>query len=649
MFMDSNIRKNRSITCLYIFTVSIWFLRMVLPGIKYIFIPAVFLLLVFSVIYFKRTIFNKLLFIEYIKTFYPLIILGVFYIIGILFSRNLYNICLKDMTELLVALFFLYFLFISVHGVHSVQHLKQIFRKITSLIGVFSVLAAVLGLMNLALKLQGIEIVSNSIGSSLNMDVNFYALFSFLGIISFLPILIKPIKPLKRTYIQSVLFVLILNIFFSYSARSLFLLGVTILLLILLQLVNLKKGISDNIKSLSGNTRVLTYILLILICGLFVIFKHTTFIKENITPVYSDYQSVFSASEKDNYANFLHEAFKTEKLTYAYEIFRQQSFLQKLFGNGFLYLEKFGERFYNNPGKLDYPHNPILSSLLYSGMVGSLFVLSFLLISLYYGLIYIRKYPLFSLMLFISLVFIFFSGNSIFSVPIFLFLFSLSFLIRHQEITDLKIDYNLKKSGSKLLKEVFDYMVATVFIIILSPVLFIVFLVVLFSMGWPVIYNQTRIGQNGKTFRLHKFRTMKNTKSTVSVAASEKERITPIGIFLRKTKLDELPELWNIIRGDMSFVGPRPDVSGYADLLKGEDKIILQLKPGLTGPASLKYVDEDELLINQPDPQRYNDEVIFPDKVEINKAYMKYWTFWLDIKIIIFTLLRKRLNEEYFQ
>ncbi len=465
MFMDSNIRKNRSITCLYIFTVSIWFLRMVLPGIKYIFIPAVFLLLVFSVIYFKRTIFNKLLFIEYIKTFYPLIILGVFYIIGILFSRNLYNICLKDMTELLVALFFLYFLFISVHGVHSVQHLKQIFRKITSLIGVFSVLAAVLGLMNLALKLQGIEIVSNSIGSSLNMDVNFYALFSFLGIISFLPILIKPIKPLKRTYIQSVLFVLILNIFFSYSARSLFLLGVTILLLILLQLVNLKKGISDNIKSLSGNTRVLTYILLILICGLFVIFKHTTFIKENITPVYSDYQSVFSASEKDNYANFLHEAFKTEKLTYAYEIFRQQSFLQKLFGNGFLYLEKFGERFYNNPGKLDYPHNPILSSLLYSGMVGSLFVLSFLLISLYYGLIYIRKYPLFSLMLFISLVFIFFSGNSIFSVPIFLFLFSLSFLIRHQEITDLKIDYNLKKSGSKLLKEVFDYMVATVLII----------------------------------------------------------------------------------------------------------------------------------------------------------------------------------------
>jgi lipopolysaccharide/colanic/teichoic acid biosynthesis glycosyltransferase len=252
-------------------------------------------------------------------------------------------------------------------------------------------------------------------------------------------------------------------------------------------------------------------------------------------------------------------------------------------------------------------------------------------------------------MLFVSSVFIFFSGNSIFSVPIFLFFFSLSFIIRHIEITDLKIDINLNKPGSRLLKEVFDYTVATVFILIFSPIYLIVSLVILFSMGWPVIYNQSRVGQNGKVFMLHKFRTMKNVKTNTSVAASEKFRITKVGSFLRKTKIDELPELWNIMRSDMSFVGPRPDVPGYADKLKDSDRVILQLKPGLTGPASLKYIDEDEILSTKDNPKKYNDEVIFPDKVKINKAYMRYWTFILDIKIIIFTVLRKSLKEDYFK
>src|SRR5690606_700931 len=142
---------------------------------------------------------------------------------------------------------------------------------------------------------------------------------------------------------------------------------------------------------------------------------------------------------------------------------------------------------------------------------------------------------------------------------------------------------------------------------------------------------------------------MKKRKSATSVAAAELDRVTGLGAFMRKSKVDELPELWNIMRGDMSFVGPRPDVPGYADNLSFEDAVILKLKPGLTGPASLKYINVEAVLYVVDNPQNYNDEVIIPDKVKINKAYMNYWSFWLDIKIIIFTHLRKPLNEEYFQ
>ncbi|OFX44540.1 MAG: sugar transferase [Bacteroidetes bacterium GWC2_33_15] len=211
------------------------------------------------------------------------------------------------------------------------------------------------------------------------------------------------------------------------------------------------------------------------------------------------------------------------------------------------------------------------------------------------------------------------------------------------------MDFNLAKPGSKLFKEIFDYFSSTILLIVLFPILLLVSIIVIISMGWPVFYTQTRVGQNGKLFRLYKFRTMKKAKSETSIAAKEIERITQVGNFLRKSKIDELPELINIIRGDMSFVGPRPDVPGYADLLCDDDKIILQLKPGLTGPASLKYVDEEDILKKVTNPQEYNDRVIFPDKVRINKEYMKYWNFWIDIKIIIFTALRKKLKENYFQ
>ncbi|MCK4662703.1 MAG: sugar transferase [Bacteroidales bacterium] len=251
-------------------------------------------------------------------------------------------------------------------------------------------------------------------------------------------------------------------------------------------------------------------------------------------------------------------------------------------------------------------------------------------------------------MLYSSLFFVFFSGNSIFSIPIFLFFFSLSFLIHYEEITELKIP-NINKPGSRFIKESFDYILAVTLFIVLLPVLLLLAVIILINMGWPFLYTQQRIGKNGKIFRIYKFRTMNKIKPEVSVSASEFERISKLGHFLRKNKIDELPELMNIIRGDMSFVGTRPDVPGYADKLKGDDRIILCLKPGLTGAASLKYVNEEELLSKVEDPIKYNDEVIFPNKVKINKAYMKNWSFWLDIKIIIYTLLRKQFEEEFLK
>lgn len=619
---------------------------MVLPGMKYIFVPSfIILTLSFITLYYKM-LFNKSLFYEFLKTFYPLIILGIFYLIGILISSKTYNTCLNDITEFYINISLLYFLFITIHGNKSVDHLKQIFKRITKIIAVSSVFASLVGISNYVLQFYNLEFIEGSNGSSLNMDSNFFALYSFLGIISFLPIITKQLNLLKRIYIQILILLLIINIFFTFSARSLFILGILFFILILVQLLILKRRSFYKIKYLSINSRFLTFTLFGLLICMIVVVNQNNLISESLKSGYIKNQTI---GNEYNNAVLINDAFKIDKLKYATEIFKGYNTSQKIIGNGFSYLEEFGNKFKNNNNDFDYPHNPILSSLLYSGLLGSLFVLVFLIISIYYGLLYIKKYPLFSSMLFISSVFILFSGNSIFSVPIFLFLFSLSFLIRHQEISDLHIDFNLIKPGSKLLKELFDYLTSIILLIILFPLLIWVSIILLFSMGWPVFYSQNRIGQNGKLFRLYKFRTMKKAKSDTSIAAKEIARITKVGKFLRKTKIDELPELINIIRGDMSFVGPRPDVPGYADLLDESDKIILQLKPGLTGPASLKYVDEEEILKTVQNPQEYNDNVIFPDKVRINKAYMRYWNFWIDIKIIIFTALRKKLKEKYFQ
>lgn len=185
----------------------------------------------------------------------------------------------------------------------------------------------------------------------------------------------------------------------------------------------------------------------------------------------------------------------------------------------------------------------------------------------------------------------------------------------------------------------FDRVMALVGLVVLSPVLLVVALLIAIKMpGGPVLFKQRRVGQYGRLFTMVKFRSMTVAHGGSSISVAGESRITPLGAKLRKYKLDELPELWNVLIGDMSFVGPRPDVPGYADQLEGEDREILTLKPGITGPASLKYKNEEELLSKVEDPIRYNNEVIFPDKVRINREYLKEWTFWGDIQIILRTV-----------
>lgn len=193
-------------------------------------------------------------------------------------------------------------------------------------------------------------------------------------------------------------------------------------------------------------------------------------------------------------------------------------------------------------------------------------------------------------------------------------------------------------------KSLFDRGASLFGLILLSPILLVVSVLIYIKMpGGPAIFKQKRVGKHGRLFTMYKFRSMTVRHSGSSVSVKGESRITPLGAVLRKYKLDELPELWNVLIGDMSFVGPRPDVPGYADKLEGENRRVLLLKPGITGPASLKYRNEEELLAQQEDPQKYNDEVLFPDKVRINIEYLDHWSFWNDIKIIIYTILGKDL------
>ena len=196
-----------------------------------------------------------------------------------------------------------------------------------------------------------------------------------------------------------------------------------------------------------------------------------------------------------------------------------------------------------------------------------------------------------------------------------------------------------------ILKWIFDRLASMVGLLILWPILILVAIMIRVKMpGGPVIFKQKRVGQDGKLFTMYKFRSMTVSHSGSSVSVAGESRITPLGAKLRKYKLDELPELWNVLKGDMSFVGPRPDVPGYADKLEGHDRNILKLKPGITGPASLKYRNEEELLAKIENPQKYNDEVIYPDKIKINLYYLEHYSFLKDIQMIICTVLGKKMK-----
>lgn len=197
--------------------------------------------------------------------------------------------------------------------------------------------------------------------------------------------------------------------------------------------------------------------------------------------------------------------------------------------------------------------------------------------------------------------------------------------------------------NSILIKHLFDKIAAFFGIIIISPIMLIIYIIHKIVMpGGSFIFKQERVGQHGRIFNIYKIRTMKSNdeKNTNFITTSKDERILPFGKWLRRTKMDEIVELVNVLKGEMSLVGPRPDVKGYADKLEGENRKILELRPGITGPASLKYINEEEILAQVSNPQQYNDEIIFPDKVRINLDYYYNRTFWGDIRIIINTIFR---------
>lgn len=210
-----------------------------------------------------------------------------------------------------------------------------------------------------------------------------------------------------------------------------------------------------------------------------------------------------------------------------------------------------------------------------------------------------------------------------------------------------------------ILKYIFDRLVSFIGLLFLWPVLLVVVILIKIKMpGGPAFFVQKRVGKDGKLFDCHKFRTMtvKHNGSTVSVAGDS--RITPFGSTLRHYKIDELPGLWDVLRGKMSFVGPRPDVPGYADNLQGSDRDVLKLRPGITGPATLKYRLEDEMIAdyvtqkqkagdNRPMQEiavEYNDTVIYPDKVRLNCYYYRHYSFVKDIQMILCTVLGKKMK-----
>lgn len=184
---------------------------------------------------------------------------------------------------------------------------------------------------------------------------------------------------------------------------------------------------------------------------------------------------------------------------------------------------------------------------------------------------------------------------------------------------------NSISKSNLIIKRIFDLILSILIIPVFIIPIVILILISTIDLKQIGVFSQRRVGQHGKIFMIYKIKTLRNN------------RVTKISRFFRDYKLDELPQVFNILIGDMSFVGPRPDIIGFADQLKGENRIVLQVKPGITGPATIKYRNEEGLLSNIENPEKYNRDIIWKDKVEINKNYVKNWNFFSDMKYLIIT------------
>lgn len=189
------------------------------------------------------------------------------------------------------------------------------------------------------------------------------------------------------------------------------------------------------------------------------------------------------------------------------------------------------------------------------------------------------------------------------------------------------------------MKRAFDFCLALVGLVVIAPILIVAAVAVLLVDGWPVLFIQERVGKDGRPFRMYKFRTMLKSRG-LDLTVGADARITKLGALLRKTKIDELPQLINVLFGQMSFVGPRPEISRYVSIYTPEQRKVLSLKPGITDPASLKYIDESELLATAADPHKFYVETVMPDKIRLNLEYAERATLASDIGLICETVMR---------
>lgn len=192
-----------------------------------------------------------------------------------------------------------------------------------------------------------------------------------------------------------------------------------------------------------------------------------------------------------------------------------------------------------------------------------------------------------------------------------------------------------------LLKRAFDVVGSVVGLVALSPVILFLMVVVKLTSPGPALYCQVRIGRHGTPFEMLKLRSMRHSlgEEGSHITVAHDSRVTSFGALLRRYKLDELPQVWNVLKGEMSFVGPRPDVPGYADQLRGEARRLLELRPGITGPATLYFRYEEELLSEVVAPVEHNDQVLFPIKTRLNREYLDSWSFWRDLGYLLITIV----------